>query len=125
MVILDAEHPDIVDFIKTKSDEEKKAWALIDAGYDGGFNMPGGAYDSVQFQNANHSVRVTDEFMKAATGDGTWTTKARKDNAPMDTYKAKDLLRMIAESTWICGDPGMQYDTKINQMAHFVQHGSD
>jgi len=115
MVILDAEHPDIVDFIKTKSDEEKKAWALIDAGYDGGFNMPGGAYDSVQFQNANHSVRVTDEFMKAATGDGTWTTKARKDNAPMDTYKAKDLLRMIAESTWICGDPGMQYDTKINQ----------
>ena len=115
MVILDAEHPDIVDFIKTKSDEEKKAWALIDAGYDGGFNVPGGAYDSVQFQNANHSVRVTDEFMTAATSDGTWTTKARKDNAPMDTYKAKDLLRMIAESTWICGDPGMQFDTKINQ----------
>lgn len=115
MVILDAEHPDIVDFIKTKSDEEKKAWALIDAGYDGGFNMPGGAYDSVQFQNANHSVRVTDEFMNAAQNDGTWTTKARKDNAPMDTYKAKEILRMIAESTWICGDPGMQFDTKINQ----------
>jgi ribonucleoside-diphosphate reductase alpha chain len=115
MVILDADHPDIVDFIKTKSDEEKKAWALIDAGYDGGFNVPGGAYDSVQFQNANHSVRVTDEFMNAAMNDGTWTTKARKDDAPMDTYKAKELLRMIAESTWICGDPGMQFDTKINQ----------
>ncbi len=115
MVILDADHPDIIDFIKTKSDEEKKAWALIDAGYDGGFNQPGGAYDSVQFQNANHSVRVTDEFMEAATHDGTWATKARKDGKTMDIYKAKDILRMIAESTWICGDPGMQYDTTINR----------
>src|SRR5665213_1549530 len=76
MVILDADHPDIVDFIKTKSDEEKKAWALIDAGYDGGFNVPGGAYDSVQFPNAHHSVRLTDEFMNAAMNDGTWTYKA-------------------------------------------------
>jgi len=115
MVILDADHPDIVEFIKSKSEEEKKAWALIDAGYEGGFNVTGGAYDSVQFQNANHSVRVTDEFMQAAAGDSTWTTKARKDGKPMDSYKAKDLLRMIAESTWICGDPGMQYDTMINR----------
>jgi len=115
MVILDADHPDIVDFVKCKSDEEKKAWALIDSGYDGGFNVNGGAYDSVQFQNANHSVRVTDEFMQAAANDGTWTTKARKDGKPMDTYKAKEILRMIAESTWICGDPGMQYDTIINK----------
>jgi len=115
MVILDCDHPDIVDFIKCKSDEEKKAWALIDAGYEGGFNVAGGAYDSVQFQNANHSIRVTDEFMNAAEHDGTWTTKARKDGKPMETYKAKELLRMIAESTWICGDPGMQYDTMINR----------
>jgi len=115
MVILDSDHPDIVDFIKSKSDEEKKAWALIEAGYEGGFNVPGGAYDSIQFQNANHSVRVTDEFMNAALNDGTWTTKARKDGKGMDTYKAKDLLRMMAESTWICGDPGMQYDTIINK----------
>ncbi len=115
MVILDADHPDIVEFIKCKSEEEKKAWALIEAGYDGGFNVPGGAYDSVQFQNANHSIRVTDEFMNAAANDGAWTTKARKDGKAMDTYKAKELLRMIAESTWICGDPGMQYDTIINK----------
>ncbi len=115
MVILDSDHPDIVDFIKSKSDEEKKAWALIEAGYEGGFNVPGGAYDSIQFQNANHSVRVTDEFMNAALNDGTWTTKARKDGKPMDSYKAKDMLRMMAESTWICGDPGMQYDTTINK----------
>ena len=115
MVILDADHPDIVEFIKSKSDEEKKAWALIEAGYDGGFNVPGGAYDSVQFQNANHSVRVSDDFMQAASHNGTWTTKSRKDGSPMDTYQAKDLLRMIAESTWICGDPGMQYDTTINK----------
>ena len=115
MVILDSDHPDIVDFIKSKSDEEKKAWALIDSGYDGGFNVVGGAYDSVQFQNANHSVRVTDWFMNAALNDGTWTTKARKDGKAMETYKAKELLRMIAESTWICGDPGMQFDTTINR----------
>ena len=115
MVILDADHPDIVDFVKCKSDEEKKAWALIEAGYEGGFNVPGGAYDSIQFQNANHSVRVTDEFMNAAEKDGTWNTKARKDGKTMDTYKAKELLRLMAESTWICGDPGMQYDTTINK----------
>ena len=72
MVILDADHPDIVEFVTCKADEEKKAWALIDAGYDGGFNVKGGAYDSVFFQNANHSVRVTDAFMRAVVEDREW-----------------------------------------------------
>ena len=75
MVILNVDHPDIVEFINSKADEEKKAWALIDAGYDGGFNVRGGAYDSVFFQNANHSVRVTDEFMRAVVEDREWQTK--------------------------------------------------
>ncbi len=115
MVILNVEHPDIMDFVRSKATEERKAWALIDAGYDGGFNVPGGAYDSVFFQNANHSVRVTDGFMKAVEGGGSWTTKAVKDGAPVDTYEARDVMREIADSAWICGDPGMQYDTTINE----------
>ncbi|MGH7876877.1 MAG: vitamin B12-dependent ribonucleotide reductase, partial [Candidatus Dormibacteraceae bacterium] len=85
MVILNSDHPDIVEFVRCKAVEEKKAWALIDAGYEAGFNIPGGAYDSVQFQNANHSIRVTDDFMNAAQNDGTWSTKARKDGKAMDT----------------------------------------
>jgi len=112
MVILNAEHPDIKEFINCKVEEEKKAWALIDAGYDGSFT--GVAYGSVFFQNSNNSVRVTDEFMRAVLDDGEWTTKAVKDGAPMETYKARDLMRQIAEGTWICGDPGMQFDTTIN-----------
>jgi len=112
MVILNAEHPDIVEFINCKVEEEKKAWALIDAGYDGSFT--GVAYGSVFFQNSNNSVRVTDEFMRAVLDDGEWTTRAVRDGAPMETYKARDLMRMIAEGTWICGDPGMQFDTTIN-----------
>ncbi len=114
MVILDADHPDIRDFIRCKSEEEQKAWALIEAGYDGGFNVPGGAYDSVFFQNANHSVRVTDEFMKAVEEGGTWTTKAVKDGSDVETHDARELMSEIAEAAWICGDPGMQYDTTIN-----------
>ncbi|HEX8553025.1 MAG TPA: vitamin B12-dependent ribonucleotide reductase [Abditibacteriaceae bacterium] len=114
MVILDAVHPDINEFIVCKSDEEKKAWALIDAGYNGGFNVPGGAYDSVAFQNANHSVRATDEFMRAADNGMEWTTRAVLDGSPIAKYNARDLLRKIAESTHICGDPGMQFDTTIN-----------
>jgi ribonucleoside-diphosphate reductase alpha chain len=112
MVILNAEHPDIVEFINCKVDEEKKAWALIDAGYDGSFT--GVAYGSVFFQNSNNSVRVTDEFMRAVLDDKEWTTRAVRTGEPMETYKARDLMRMIAEGTWICGDPGMQFDTTIN-----------
>jgi ribonucleoside-diphosphate reductase alpha chain len=115
MVMLDIDHPDIVDFIRCKEIEERKAWALIEAGFAGGFNVVGGAYDSIAYQNANHSVRVSDEFMRAVLADGDWTTTARTTGAPMGTYKARDLMRMIAESTWQCGDPGMQYDTTINE----------
>jgi ribonucleoside-diphosphate reductase alpha chain len=114
MVILNVDHPDIVDFIESKEKEEKKAWALIDAGYSGAFNVPGGAYDSVQFQNANHSVRVTDEFMQAVEKNGDWTTYSVLGQKQINTYKARDLMSKIAESAWVCGDPGMQYDTTIN-----------
>src|SRR5207244_4510207 len=102
MVILDVDHPDIVDFIRSKEIEEKKAWALIDAGYDGGFNVQGGAYDSVMFQNANHSVRVTDEFMHAVQEDREWHTRARTDGHAMDTLRARDVWRMMAESACAC-----------------------
>jgi ribonucleoside-diphosphate reductase alpha chain len=112
MVILNAEHPDIVEFINCKVEEEKKAWALIDAGYDGSFT--GVAYGSVFFQNSNNSVRVTDEFMRAVLDDGEWTTRAVTSGQVVETYKARDLMRMIAQGTWICGDPGMQFDTTIN-----------
>jgi ribonucleoside-diphosphate reductase alpha chain len=112
MVILNADHPDIEEFINCKVEEEKKAWALIDAGYDGSFTGP--AYSSVFFQNSNNSVRVTDEFMRAVMDDGEWATKAVRDGAPMRTYKARDLMRQIAEATHICGDPGMQFDTTVN-----------
>ncbi|HZJ32213.1 MAG TPA: vitamin B12-dependent ribonucleotide reductase, partial [Vicinamibacterales bacterium] len=112
MVILNAEHPDIMDFINCKVDEEKKAWALIDAGYDGSFT--GVAYGSVFFQNSNNSVRVTDDFMRAVLDDGDWQTKAVVDGRVMNTYKARDLMKGIAEGTWVCGDPGMQFDTTVN-----------
>jgi ribonucleoside-diphosphate reductase alpha chain len=114
MVILNVDHPDIVDFIDCKAIEEKKAWALIDAGYDGGFNVPGGAYDSVNYQNANHSVRVTDEFMTAVVRDTEWTTRAVVDGAKLESYPARQLMRKMADAAWICGDPGIQYDTTIN-----------
>src|SRR5687768_12356565 len=112
MVILNAEHPDIEEFINCKVEEEKKAWALIDAGYDGSFT--GTAYTSVFFQNSNNSVRVTDDFMRAVLDDGEWTTKAVRDGEVMETYKARELMRGIAEGTWVCGDPGMQFDTTVN-----------
>jgi ribonucleoside-diphosphate reductase alpha chain len=114
MVILNADHPDIVEFINCKVEEEKKAWALIDAGYDGSFTGP--AYSSVFFQNSNNSVRVTDEFMRAVLDDGVWETRAvMEPHAVMDSYKARDLMRLIAEGTHVCGDPGMQFDTTINE----------
>src|SRR5438874_2785283 len=113
MVILNADHPDVVDFIHSKAEEEKKAWALIEAGYNAGFNVPGGAYDSVQFQNANHSVRLTDDFMRAIIDDKEWKTKAVVGGRTVDTYKARDLWREVADAAWICGDPGLQFDTTI------------
>src|SRR5436190_157584 len=113
MVILNAEHPDIVEFINCKVEEEKKAWALIDAGYDGSFTGP--AYSSVFFQNSNNSVRVPDDFMRAVLDDSTWETHAVKDGAVVDTYRAQELMRLIAEGTHVCGDPGMQFDTTINE----------
>ena len=112
MVILNADHPDVVEFINCKVEEERKAWALIDAGYDGSFTGP--AYASVFFQNSNNSVRVTDDFMRAVLDDGDWQTKGVTSGEPMDTYKARDLMRMIADGTWVCGDPGMQFDTTVN-----------
>ena len=112
MVVLDVDHPDIEEFIKCKVEEEKKAWALIEAGYDSSLDGP--AYGSVFFQNANNSVRVTDEFMRAVQEDREWKTRYVRSGEPCDTYKARDLMRMIGESTYFCGDPGMQYDTTIN-----------
>jgi ribonucleoside-diphosphate reductase alpha chain len=113
MVILNIDHPDIEDFVLSKANEEKKAWALIDAGYDGSFN--GEAYGSIFYQNANHSVRVTDAFMEAIEKDADWTTKEVLTGKPYKTYKARKLMSEIAEAAWVCGDPGMQYDTTINR----------
>jgi ribonucleoside-diphosphate reductase alpha chain len=114
MVILNVDHPDIESFIDCKMAEEKKAWALIEMGYDGS-SPDSDAYSSIFFQNANNSVRVTDEFMSAVERDGDFSTRAVKDKHVMKTYKARDLMNKIAEATWWCGDPGMQYDTTINK----------
>jgi ribonucleoside-diphosphate reductase alpha chain len=113
MVILNADHPDVEEFINCKVEEEKKAWALIDAGYDGSFTGP--AYASVFFQNSNNSVRVTDDFMRAVMDDGDWQTRAvLPPHEVTGSYKARDLMRQIAEATHICGDPGLQFDTTVN-----------
>src|SRR4029450_7558049 len=112
MVILNADHPDIVEFINCKVEEEKKAWALIDAGYDGSFT--GQAYGSIFFQNSNNSVRATDEFMRAVLDNGEWQTRSVTSGEVMDTLQARDLMRQIADATWVCGDPGMQFDTTVN-----------
>jgi ribonucleoside-diphosphate reductase alpha chain len=114
MVILNVDHPDILEFIRSKAQEEKKAWSLIDTGYDGGFNVPGGAYDSVFFQNANHSVRVTDAFMRSALDDRAWHTRSVLSGEPLEKHDARRLMNEIAEAAHVCGDPGMQYDTTIN-----------
>jgi ribonucleoside-diphosphate reductase alpha chain len=115
MAILNVDHPDILDFIDSKKKEEKKAAALINSGFDAGFNVPGGAYDSVQFQNGNHSVRVTDEFMQAVIDDQTFETKAVRDGQPVAQMRAREVWRLMAESAWACGDPGVQFDTTINR----------
>jgi ribonucleoside-diphosphate reductase alpha chain len=114
MVILNISHPDVREFINCKADEERKAWALIDAGYDGAFNVTGGAYDSVAFQNSNNSVRVDDDFMRACENDETWHTRTVLDGEPVQAYRARDLLGEMAEAAWLCGDPGIQYDTTVN-----------
>ncbi len=113
MVILNSDHPDVVEFINCKSHEEKKAWALIDAGYDGSFN--GEAYSSVFFQNSNNSVRATDAFMQAVDKDEEWQTRAVTNGEVMGTYRARDLMKQISEAAWISGDPGMQFHSTVNR----------
>ena len=114
MVILNVDHPDINDFIQCKVSEEKKAWTLVQAGYDGS-GPDSEAYSSIFFQNANNSVRVNDEFMQAVEADGTFSTKTVKEHKPVKEYRARYIMHNIAEATWQCGDPGMQYDTTINR----------
>ena len=114
MVILNVDHPDISDFIECKVAEERKAWTLMSAGYDGS-SPDSEAFTSIFFQNANNSVRVTDEFMNAVANNDTFFTKAVKNGAPIKEYRARDIMHHIAEATWQCGDPGMQYDSTINR----------
>src|SRR6266540_7445193 len=112
MVVLDTDHPDVRDFIWCKAKEEKKAWALGEMGYD--MSLNGEAWQSIQFQNANNSVRATDDFMRSAIAGEMWNLTARTDGQVLETVNARALLREISEATWQCGDPGMQFDTTIN-----------
>jgi ribonucleoside-diphosphate reductase alpha chain len=114
MVILNIDHPDIIDFIECKSKEEAKAHALVAMGYDGS-HPDSDAYSSIFFQNANNSVRVTDDFMYAVLRDADFSTRAVKDGRPMQTFKAKELMFRLSDATWRCGDPGMQFDTTVNR----------
>ncbi len=114
MVILNIDHPDIEEFILCKQKEEAKAWALIEHGYDGS-GPDSDAYSSIFFQNANNSVRVTDDFMYSVLRDSDFQTRAVKDGKPIKTFKARNLLNLISDATWHCGDPGMQYDTTVNR----------
>ena len=112
MVVLNVDHPDILDFIWCKAREEEKAGALRDAGFD--MSIDGEGFTSIQYQNANNSVRVTDEFMEAAEKGDIWQTRARVTGEPMVDLDAKDVLHQIADAAWRCADPGVQYDTTIN-----------
>src|SRR5438067_110954 len=112
MVVLNADHPDVREFIWCKAKEEKKAWALGEMGYD--MSLNGEAWHSIQFQNANNSVRVTDEFMRKAVAEESWDLTARVDGATVETLNARVLLKEISQAAWECGDPGMQFDTTIN-----------
>src|SRR6185369_11463555 len=114
MVIINIDHPDIVDFIECKSKEEAKAHAHINSGYDGS-SPDSDAYSSIFFQNANNSVRVTDDFMYSVMRDNGFTSRAVRDGRPMHNFKAKELLYKVSDATWRCGDPGMQYDTTVNR----------
>jgi len=107
------DHPDVEQFIWCKAKEEKKAYTLVDAGYDA--SLDGEAYSSIFFQNANNSVRATDDFMQAAERDEDWWTKSVSTGQPVRRHKARDLMRQIAEATHQCGDPGMQFDTTVNR----------
>ncbi|MBI3209600.1 MAG: vitamin B12-dependent ribonucleotide reductase [Candidatus Solibacter usitatus] len=113
MVILNADHPDVESFVWCKAKEEKKAHTLVNAGYDS--SLDGDAYSSVFFQNANNSVRASDEFMNAVVEDRDWWVKSRIDGRPVKRYRARDLMKQIADATHQCGDPGMQFDTTINR----------
>src|SRR6202162_4250031 len=106
-------HPDIEEFIDAKAKEEKKAWALIEQGYDGSYN--GDAYGSIMYQNENLSIRVSDEFMQAAIDGNEWWTRNVVSGKPCEKKEARSLLRKIAEGTYVCGDPGMQFDSTIHQ----------
>ncbi len=112
MVVLNVDHPDIKEFVSCKVEEEKKAWALIDAGYDGSLDGP--AYSSVFFQNANNSVRVSDEYMRAVQSDTNWQTRYVKNGEVAEEFPARELMKKISEAAHACGDPGMQFDTIIN-----------
>jgi ribonucleoside-diphosphate reductase alpha chain len=114
MAILNVDHPDIVDFIECKAKEEAKAHTLIRNGYDGS-GPDSEAFSSIFFQNANNSVRVSDEFMHAYETDGEYSTRTVKEGKPVQSYKAREIMRKIAEATWLCGDPGLQFDTTINK----------
>lgn len=113
MVVLNVDHPDVQMFINTKKNEENKIRALRDAGFD--MSLDGADISSVQYQNANNSVRVTDEFMKAVEADGDWELRAVTTGKPVKTVKARELFREISEAAWACADPGMQFDTTINR----------
>src|SRR5713226_7752255 len=113
MVILNIDHPDILEFIECKTREERKAHLLIEQGYDSAID--GEAYGSIFYQNANHSVRVTDDFMQAVEEDRDWWTRNVTDGQPATKHSSRELLRLAADSAWRCGDPGMQYDTTINR----------
>ncbi len=112
MVVLDVDHPDIEDFIWCKAREEEKAGALRDAGFD--MRLDSESFASIQYQNANNSVRVTDEFMAAVEIDGDWELTTRTDGSVVKTVKARELMNQIADAAWRCADPGVQYDTIIN-----------
>jgi ribonucleoside-diphosphate reductase alpha chain len=113
MVVLDVDHPDIEDFIWCKAKEEEKAGALRDAGFD--MSIDGDGFTSIQYQNANNSVRVTDEFMEAVEGNEDWHLTARTNGESVKTVDARGLMNEIADAAWRCADPGVQYDTTINR----------
>jgi ribonucleoside-diphosphate reductase alpha chain len=122
MVVLDMDHPDILEtrdgrpgFIRCKAAEEKRAHALIASGYSNAYDDPNGAYKNVMYQNANHSVSISDEFMQAVVNDEDWVTRERKSGKPVKVYKARELWNEIAETAWLCADPGVQFNSTMNK----------